>query len=97
MSVILLPLKVALLIAILFVEDAETIMLISGVILVLVLLPKTKRASNAFFHSGYMRSTDGQIYIVKGGSRAKAASMGFKELTILQTYFLKESYPTWEE
>ena len=96
MSIVLLPIKVVILMAILFMKEADIVLLLSGILIVLILLPKTGRVIGLFLHSGYMRAQNGQIYIVHDTNRATALSVGFRELSILQTATLTGSYSVWE-
>ena len=94
-NTILLLLKLVTLLGIVFAYTVDMILMLSGLLLLLIILPRARTAIRLLQHSGYMCSTSGEVFSVNEADRVEALSRGFRELPIFSTATLIGEYPVW--
>jgi len=83
----LLPVKVLILVGMVFTRTIEQVLVLAGVLALLIALPKVNSMRETLRYSGYMRSSSGEVYFVNEKHRSEARSQGFRELPMLYMLF----------
>jgi len=85
LRVILLPLKILVLVSMVFLNSVGLVLMAAGVLLILVIIPKVNTMVGLVLYSGYMKSSAGIIYIVDEKEREEARAQGFKGLSLFSS------------
>lgn len=79
--------KLIVLVSMIFANTIDMVLILAGILIILIALPKVKGMLDSMRYSGYMKSSDGVVYIVKEKGREAARAQGFTELPMLASMF----------
>ena len=94
LRVVFLPIKVTVLVWMIF-SGVNEIIQLAGVLLFLVVLPKIGSIIELTGYSGYMKSSAGSICMVDKEEQEDAKADGFTDIPLLEAAKLTGVYPHW--
>jgi len=92
---ILLPLKLAIMVGLLFSSDAGVFVQLAMVLFGMIVLPKAQSVVRLISYSGYMRDPEKQVYRVNEKFRNTAKAVGLQDVPIGKLMALSGDFPEW--